>query len=458
MSDRMPAERDVSPCRLSVESAAYVQGELDVRERSRFEAHLGGCEACSDLVAGLRATLDLIEHDRDRELSSMSDLGLPDRLRAAARRARRVSALRLAAGAVACAVLLVIAFQSMRLRPGPGPRIAAPVAAAELLALGWLLEAQEPGGLWSATDWGGDARFETGLSGLALLALLGAEPRADGQLTEAIDRSIDGLLREQSPDGLFGPSFFAAPYNHGIVTSVLLEASGQRADLAARLDEPIDRALEWIVSAQVADGGWGYLDARGANTSLTYWQLRALLLARGLGREGLRPAIDRGFEWLSSVSDDRGRVGYARRGEFPSGSDTLLAKALACEALREWIDGTRGELAGRWRDGLYRAFSEPGRNGASTYYGDFLALSAYHAGFSTPESARRGAMPESVWHRLAHLIEGQERTGDLRGSWRGHDLWSPAGGRLYATATATLTLQAETRTERVRAMVARRDG
>ena len=46
-------------------------------------------------------------------------------------------------------------------------------------------------------------------------------------------------------------------------------------------------------------------------------------------------------------------------------------------------------------------------------------------------------------HVDAHrgLTETQVRSGEHRGSWEASDRWSAVGGRLYATALATLALQ-----------------
>jgi len=47
-------------CREMVELVTdYLEGALSRRARRRFEAHLAGCEHCSEYIAQLRATIQL---------------------------------------------------------------------------------------------------------------------------------------------------------------------------------------------------------------------------------------------------------------------------------------------------------------------------------------------------------------------------------------------------------------
>jgi anti-sigma factor RsiW len=38
----------------------YLEGALDDADRERFEAHLRGCDACTDYVEQMRVTIDLV--------------------------------------------------------------------------------------------------------------------------------------------------------------------------------------------------------------------------------------------------------------------------------------------------------------------------------------------------------------------------------------------------------------
>ncbi|MBI4585277.1 MAG: terpene cyclase/mutase family protein [Planctomycetes bacterium] len=321
--------------------------------------------------------------------------------------------------------------------PGEGGESA--VRSAENQALSWLGAAQEPGGLWSASRWGGDGRYDVGLTGLGLLAYLGSV-RGGERLPAAADKAVQALLERQGPEGLFGPEFFASPYNHGIATVALLEAWGVGSGGKAHLREPLGRALRWIRSQQSSSGGWGYLGgAAEPNTALTFWPLQALILARGVGFEGLSPSIERGFQWLASVSDRSGRIGYRRPGEFPEGAGVLLASAAFCDALAGGRPLVPEELRRLWQDRL-RLAAASGPEPGPGYYGELLFVSAASA---------HGLAPRLREGKDALLVR-QLRSGGQRGSWEPDDRWGPVGGRIYATAAAALALQADRRVARLR--------
>lgn len=89
---------------------SYYYGDLDLPARVRLEAHLKGCPACRENLAGIRSLLDGIPRE-EPELPDV-DLGrfvarVTDRV--SARRGRRISAWggALAAAAVLAGILLV---------------------------------------------------------------------------------------------------------------------------------------------------------------------------------------------------------------------------------------------------------------------------------------------------------------------------------------------------------------
>jgi len=60
--------------------SAYVDGELGSRGRLRLERHVGECEECRRVLAGLRETLDAL-----RRMPAPSGNSEPDRIAAAVR-------------------------------------------------------------------------------------------------------------------------------------------------------------------------------------------------------------------------------------------------------------------------------------------------------------------------------------------------------------------------------------
>ena len=50
-------------CRQAVAlMTAYLDGELDARDRARLESHLADCPHCSEYLAQLRVTVDALGH------------------------------------------------------------------------------------------------------------------------------------------------------------------------------------------------------------------------------------------------------------------------------------------------------------------------------------------------------------------------------------------------------------
>ena len=54
---------------------AYLDGELDDRDRARLETHLADCPHCSEYLAQLRVTIDALGHV---EIDELSDEALDD--------------------------------------------------------------------------------------------------------------------------------------------------------------------------------------------------------------------------------------------------------------------------------------------------------------------------------------------------------------------------------------------
>ena len=465
MQDSTPERNDPfagAACPRAADAAAYAQGELSPSERASFEGHLEGCLTCREELKEASAVLDGL-----RDLPSPSgpvDL-VPDvlavwrRERAPASRPwrRRPAIARLAAAAaiVCVAVLGKVLVQGPSPGAGPGgeERTAAsarpgemPAALAE--AVDWLERAQEPSGGWKAERWEGEARYDVGLTGLAVLALLDGSCAGDSTSAHrrALDRAVEYLLGEQAEEGRFGPAIPAALYNHGIASVALLETYGCHRE--ERLREPIDRALRYLRGGQTAGGGWGYLgDPSGeTNTSITTWPLQALLIARSLGWEGLDEAIAGGFRHLKRVCDERGRVGYRRPGDFQRGSEALSSMGAFCLLLDRKGTMFPEPLRNRVVDALARA-RDASRSDIDLYR-DFFLASALKA---SPERQQGPWLAET----RRELASRQVREGDDRGSWNPDDPWGPLGGRLYSTALSALVLQAERRGERLASWASR---
>ncbi|MBI4607354.1 MAG: PD40 domain-containing protein [Planctomycetes bacterium] len=316
---------------------------------------------------------------------------------------------------------------------------------AVFLALRWLARHQSSDGRWDIDGFdaacqgcsspGFQVRCDAAVTGLALLCFLGQNhtpANAESPFRKHAKSAIDWLLSIQEPGGsLAGEDARYTMYSHGILTLALSEAYTLTRD--PRLAGPVRRAVGLIVRAQhPTTGGWRYRPEppiRG-DTSITGWQVLALVSARQGGIEVPERVLERARHWLDfEVSSGRhgGIYGYTRPEEprVAMVAEGMFARLLLGarrtdpnieEAARYLYSETRG---GGHLDNLYLL-----------YYGN---LALYHY---------QGWIWES-WNEDVRefLVRTQHRQGQAAGSWDPTGPWSETGGRVLATAFATLCLE-----------------
>jgi hypothetical protein len=423
-------------CPEGAELTAYVRGELEGEELACLGEHLARCEVCCKEVARTRAVLERLRAVPPEKVGRDLAPEIIARIPAADWTRRpalvlgwRKVALGLAAAAVA-ALAVTLGWRGL----APTEHRTRPEAVRQ--ALDWLVASQEPTGEWRAEKWGGQANFTVGLTGLAVLALAGGRDEAlEPPYARAVERAVDYLLAEQRETGRFGRLFGAGLYNHGIATVALLEVYGRDGERRARLRGPIAMALAYARKTQGLSGGWGYLlgEDGPSNASITVWQLHALELADALGFEGAEPAAARGLAWLGTLVDPEGRAGYRKRGDFLYGPEGPTAMA----GLFLFATGRETALAKEQRAGMTEAVRLAAEEAPPRldFYRSYFVSHALHA----------VGRPEGPSGLRETLVERQVRTGPRSGSWDPADRWGLAGGRVYSTAMAALSLEADRR-------------
>jgi hypothetical protein len=274
---------------------------------------------------------------------------------------------------------------------------------------------------------------DTALTGLALLTYLGAGyTHRDGRYSDNVGRGLDFLLDQQKRDGdLRGRSRVVGMYCHAMATLALCEAYALTGD--ARLRDPVERAVAFMVSARAADGlAWRYAPgAPAGDTSILGWVVMGLKSAKEIGipipNEG---SIRRGtLLWLEKVATgDSGGLARYQPGE--SVTPTMTAEAWVC---RQFLGvGGPGPASSEAADFLQK--NESDRGPTNLYYWYYATLALY----------QHGGEPWSRWNdRLRDKIVGLQRSsGHQTGSWEpDNSLYGPKGGRIYCTALAALTLE-----------------
>ncbi|MFM1904644.1 MAG: hypothetical protein RLZZ440_2544 [Planctomycetota bacterium] len=310
-------------------------------------------------------------------------------------------------------------------------------------ALGWLARNQSSDGRWSAAQYGAGsgataqhaaavgARSDHGVTGLALLAFLGAgTTHRDGPHAAEVAKGLSLLARTQRADGsLAGDAeFFAALYCHGMAAIAVAECYALTGDESLR--PVLDRAVAYTLALQHPHtGGWRYAAGDRGDTSQLGWQVMLLASCRNAGLAGLDAAEARARGFLQTVaSGSAGGLAAYRPGERPSVA--MTAEAIFCRML---LGLPPDHPAAAEALGLV-AHAPPTAASYNSYTWYYATLASFHAG---------GPQWDAWNGRLqAALLPLQHRAGGpLDGSWDPDRVWGGHGGRVYATALSALTLE-----------------
>src|SRR5262249_49878287 len=279
---------------------------------------------------------------------------------------------------------------------------------------------------------------ESGLTALAVLAFLGkGYTHEDNPFSDNVERALRWLVAQQDSQGFLGgrANPYARMYCHGMATIALGEAYGMTKDNTLR--EPLERAVQYIVDSQSADGGWRYYKTMQGDMSMFGWQLMALKSAKTAGLAVPPAVMKRATDFLIDHGEDMknrklsqfgGLAGYRiRKDELPKPS--MTAESLFCKQMlgMKRTNRAAGEAG---EDPLEKL---PHRSKQGPYYSYSGTLAMYHHG---GDSWRR-------WNQALrdNLVADQRTDGDFAGSWNPRAPWGDYGGRVFSTALSTLCLE-----------------
>ncbi|MHC4860718.1 MAG: prenyltransferase/squalene oxidase repeat-containing protein [Planctomycetota bacterium] len=327
------------------------------------------------------------------------------------------------------------------------------------LGLAWLALHQSQGGHWDCDGFSaqcrlnrcsgpGNGRYDPGVTGLALLAFLGArETHRSGSHQRTVREGLRYLSRIQSPEGRIGPlTVTKFVYGHAIGTLALVEA--YRLTSSPLFKSSAQRAIDYIHRAQNPYLAWRYGVRPGDNdTSVTGWMLAALDAAK---RAGLRvdPAgFDGARAWIDKATEPEfGRVGYTARDtgterpeslalRFPPERSEALTAIGVFSRVRLGEDARKSELIQKGAEILTRRL--PSWDEALGTVDMYYWFWGSHATFQVGGDAwkRWNAALKEV------LVDRQRKDGDEKGSWDPVGAWGAEGGRVYSTALCVLALE-----------------
>jgi hypothetical protein len=319
-------------------------------------------------------------------------------------------------------------------------------------------------------DGPGKPMYDTGVTGLALCAFLGAGYTSQGAHAHAkvVRRGLSYLINVQDAEGCFGPrSTQHYIYNHACAALAMVEAYGMTG--SPLFLRSAQRALDFIERARNPYFVWRYGVKPGDNdTSVTGWMVSVLhaadLINLDAARRGLAPplrldpeAFDGVIAWVDKMTDpDYGRVGYVTRGSGPARpqelmdrfpaekSESMTAAGVLCrlyaghDTITDWSIERGAALCASlpvtWNtsDGsidLYSWF----------YISQVLWLLG---------GKRAGAWDELVRREPLSAQRSDGGACSFKGSWDPVDPWGPDGGRIYSTALSLLILETRARVPR----------
>src|SRR5437773_3231260 len=227
--------------------------------------------------------------------------------------------------------------------------------AAVASGLKWLSLHQAPDGHWSIDGFRqhgkcnctGEGNTNNDIAGTAfgLLPFLAAgkthKRSADNETYyKVVEKGLKYLISKQNAQGYFGGGPY---YAQGLATIAMCEAVGLTSD--SLLKAPAQRALNNIMRAQNANGGWDYNPGTmRVDTSVSGWQLMALKSGQMAGLDVPKKSLEDAMRWLDRVQGNSEGSGYGYDG--PGDTPTMTGVGLLCREYLGWGPRNPGLIKG----------------------------------------------------------------------------------------------------------------
>ena len=344
------------------------------------------------------------------------------------------------------------------------------------LGLKWLADHQdvEQNGMWDSDDFAkhdppddkndgpGGPLYDVGVTGLALLAFLGAGytdrgTAKENQYAKNVRGGLRYLMTNQDDEGCFGTRASQHfMYNHAIACLAMTEAYWMTRN--PRYKKPAQEGLNFIARSRNPYLAWRYEPRGGENdTSVTGWMVMALKSGKFGGLEIDPDAFEGARAWIEKMTDpDFGQVGYNMPGGTPARPEGLQDKfppeksqsMTAVGMLTRIFLGEDPRTSKMIRMGADLCLEHPPEWKPETgeidmYYWYYCTLAMFQVG-GTHWKQWNKAMKDAI---VKH--QHPRGSGSRTGSWDPIGPWGPDGGRVYSTATMVMCLEVYYRYDKV---------
>jgi hypothetical protein len=309
-------------------------------------------------------------------------------------------------------------------------------------------------------DGPGKALYDVGVSGLSLLAFLGAGYTDRGKLTDPyvknVSKGLRFLMSVQDEEGCFGSrSSKHFMYNHAIATLAMAEAFWMTRN--PRYKRSAQEALDFIARARNPYLAWRYEPRGGENDmSVTGWMVMALKSGKYAGLLIDPDAFEGARRFVDKMTDPEfGVVGYDSPGGAAARPEGLqnrfpaerTASMTAVGILTRMFLGEPPDSA-MVKKGATVCLAlppewNPDDGSIDMYYWYYGSLALFQVGGSSWKRWNKAMVPAIV--KSQH---GKD-SGSREGSWDPVGPWGPDGGRVYSTALMVMCLEVYYRYDRV---------
>jgi hypothetical protein len=326
---------------------------------------------------------------------------------------------------------------------------------------------QDPDGYWDCDGFQaqcklntcsgpGYALFDPGVTGLALLAFLGAgETHNHGKYQNTVKGGLKYLKQIQDPEGCFGPRTTERfVYNHACAALAMTEAYALTG--SPLFKSSAQSAIDFVHKCQNPYLAWRYgVRPQDNDTSVSGWMVMCLKSAKAADLRVDQAGFDGMKAWLDKITEpEYGRVGYTTRGSGPARPQDKMDKfpndksesLTAVGILARIFIGENPKESEMIQKGVDLCLKN-----LPTWDEQSGVIDMYYWYYGTLAIFQVGGDPWTQWNTAlkAAVIDHQRKDGDEKGSWDPVGPWGTDGGRIYSTALCVMCMEVYYRYARV---------